>query len=134
MKNTLGKYNAIAVYPDVDHARQVVVALKEAGFGGLSPTAISILARLPEGELGALGEHELDLPEHLPVAKHVASGARTGTVVGGLAGAMLGLSAVTIPGIGLVIASAFWPTLIGAVGGGMVGALRGGGLRRAEPQ
>lgn len=122
MRETLSTHNVIAIYPDVERARQVVLALRE---GGVSPTDISILAGLTEQELSALGVDKLQLPEHLSVAKHVASGALKGTVLGGVGGAMLGLSALALPGIGLVLASAIWPTVVGAVGGTIAGAVGG---------
>jgi Heat induced stress protein YflT domain len=64
-----------------------------------------------------------------------ADGAAVGGVVGGAAGLLAGLGAVTIPGIGPVMAAGWLLTTavgaaVGASGGGILGALIGAGVSK----
>lgn len=100
------------IYDDIRQAHRVVQDLVGHGFPHRS---ISLVTRDEKGEYAKLLEH--NQPDSL--AKESAGG---GAVIGGLTGLLIGLGALTIPGIGAAVAAG---PLFGIVGAG-VGALTGG--------
>lgn len=98
-------------------AEDAIQKLQKAGF---ERNNISIVARE--------GSKELDSGDNT-MSKAVA-GAGAGAIVGGIAGLVAGLGALTIPGVGPVIAAgplaaALSSAGIGAAAGGLIGALTG---------
>jgi uncharacterized membrane protein len=100
------------VFDDIKQAHRVVQDLVGHGFPHRS---ISLVTRDEKSEYAKLLEH--NQPESL-----TKEGAGGGAVIGGLTGLLIGLGALTIPGIGPVLAAG---PLFGIVGAG-VGALTGG--------
>lgn len=124
----------VALYDSVHDAHNAVEELVENGF---DRSEISLVASDSEGRYGAhlerTGEHHVDAGEG------AAAGAVSGAVFGGLAGILLGLGALVIPGLGPIIAAG--PIVagltvagVGAVAGGVVGALVGWGLPEEEAE
>jgi hypothetical protein len=104
------KRTVVAMFPRYHEAEQAVHKLLHQG---VKRDDISIMA-LQEGEGKAPGESK--------PAKRAGAGA----VVGGLAGAVLGLTALAIPGIGPLVAAGPIAGALTGVGGGLVaGGLMG---------
>lgn len=108
----------IALYDEMEDARQVVEELTGAGF---DREEINLIASDYKGEYAAyLGEEETaeDIQED------AVEGAEIGGVVGGIAGLLVGLSVFVAPGLGpLVIAGPILTTLAGAGTGAAAGGL-----------
>jgi uncharacterized membrane protein len=125
MKTVVGLFEN---YSDADRA------VSELNSRGFTRNEISVAARdtairdrMVAGETG--GERA--------VAESAGAGAVGGTVVGGLAGLLIGIGALAIPGVGPVIAAGTLATTlgstalgagIGAAAGGLIGALVGMGI------
>jgi uncharacterized membrane protein len=112
-------------YQDAEHA---VNRLEKAG---IAREHIGVLARDAVLNERVLGHEEES------AAKGAGIGAVGGTAVGGLAGLLSGLSAITIPGLGPVLTAGAVITAlgstaagagIGAATGGIIGALTGAGI------
>lgn len=121
----------VALYDDLENARESVDELVEAGF---TRSDISLVARDVTGEYGSYLE-EYDEAEE--VGEAAAGGAVGGAVVGGLMGLLVGLGAFAIPGLGPVIAAgpvaaSLAGAGIGAATGGLLGALVEWGIPEAE--
>ncbi len=106
-KTVVGLFNTFT------EAQEVARDLERQGF---SREDISIVANDARGEYA-----DADLAD-------AGSGAGTGAALGGAAGLALGLVALTIPGVGPIIAAGALATAltgagIGAVAGGLIGAL-----------
>jgi hypothetical protein len=121
----------VALYDDIVVARQVVEDLVDADF---ERSSISLITNDANNQYS----HFLD-KDHTPREDAVTAGegAGFGAVVGGLTGILVGLAALTIPGIGLAIAAgpivgALTGALAGAVTGGIVGALVKSGVPEDE--
>lgn len=121
----------VAIYDDIVVARQVVEDLVNANF---ERNSISLITNDAQNQYN----HYLDknyAPRNDAVT--AAEGAGFGAVVGALTGILAGLAALTIPGIGLVIAAGpivagLTGALAGAVTGGVVGALVKSGVPKDE--
>jgi uncharacterized membrane protein len=115
MANTI-----VALYDDMDTAHKVVRDLRDAGF---SNDRISLVAQ--DGS----GEHSKNLGK-TDTADGASTGAGVGAVVGGIGGLLVGLGALTIPGIGPVLAAGPLATavtaLLGAGAGAVAGSVAGG--------
>lgn len=136
------KQRAAGVFLTYDDAETALIALKNRGF---SMNQVSVVGRdihhhpLMAGshasnQLESVGNLETDDNESNEGAK---AGAVTGSTLGGLTGLLVGLGAVTIPGIGPImlsgavataIATTISGTIIGAAAGSLAGALIGLGL------
>ncbi len=108
----------IGLYRDMNTAQQVVRELQNSGF---RREDISLVARDPRGE-PAMRKADEDVTEG------AMAGAGIGAALGGIGGLLVGLGALTIPGIGPIVAAGPLATAlagagIGAVAGGVVGAL-----------
>jgi uncharacterized protein (TIGR02271 family) len=111
----------VALYHDFDDAQRAVDALVR---GGVDRTMISLVANNTTGEYSDYLNADYDSEDAVTAEEGAAFGAASGGIIGALAG----LGALAIPGIGPVIAAG---PLIAALTGGAVGALAGaptGGL------
>jgi len=119
----------VALYDKLSDAHEALRELTEAG---VRREDISLLAADPDKTAGA------DLATMKAAdASPASEGAVIGGVVGGLAGLVLGLSSLTIPGLGPIIAAGPLASMlvgagIGAAGGGLLGALVGWGVPETE--
>lgn len=110
-------------------ASDAVTELKAAGV----PTAeISIVTNKIEGQ-AAQRDVADGTDDNSMVGTGTTDGAAIGGVLGGGAGLLVGLSALTIPGIGPVLGVGWLLTtaigaVVGASGGGIIGALIGAGV------
>lgn len=102
------------IYPTRASVETAVTNLRAAGFRN---TDISIL--LPENS----GSKDLAVEKSTKAPEGTAAGAGTGAVVGGTLGWLVGIGALTIPGIGPFIAAG--PLVAALAGAGAVGALGG---------
>jgi uncharacterized membrane protein len=112
----------IALFDDSRHAHEAVENLVGERF---SREAISLITPPAHGEPSTPGD------EGAPSA--TATGAGAGAVLGGLGGLVVGLGALTLPGIGPVLAAGPLTTAlagagVGAAAGGLVGALMDQGV------
>lgn len=136
----------IAVFDDRAHARQAVEALFESGF---THQEVSLMAN------NAAGEESIDPYRH-PGAAAIADtttttttvvednrleghastkGVAVGGVLGGLAGLLLGLGSLAVPGVGPAIAAGPIATmLVGAAGGAAIGGLVGAMMELGVPE
>ena len=121
----------VALYDDIVVARQVVEDLVNADF---ERTSISLITNDANNQYS----HYLD-KDYIPREDAVTAseGAGFGAIVGVLTGILVGLAALTIPGVGLVIAAGpivagLTGALAGAVTGGIVGALVKSGVPEDE--
>ncbi len=140
-RNLTGRNTVAGLFRDRKSAERAIDDLKEAGFKG---DQIGIVMRDPS-EGGGINKSER------AATTHATSGAMTGVVggglLGGLAGYLLAIGALTIPGIGPVLAggaiaealglgvigtTAAVGAGIGAAAGGLVGALVGMGIPEEE--
>lgn len=114
-------------FSNVADAEAAVRRLMDAGFGS---DDISIIAR-DEGRAQQVADDT-----GADVGKGAGIGALTGGVLGALGGLLVGATALTIPGIGIVLAGPLAAILggagIGAVGGGLIGALTAAGVSEDE--
>ncbi|MBI3966400.1 MAG: DUF3341 domain-containing protein [Chloroflexi bacterium] len=117
-------------------AQQALENLRAAGF---YPERVSVITREPERARAVAGETGAE------VTTGTVGGAGLGALLGGAVGWLIGIGALTIPGIGPVVAAgpiaaalgvagttAAAGAGIGAVAGGLVGALTGWGFSEAE--
>jgi hypothetical protein len=108
----------LAVFNSLEDAQ---AAVRELTSGGYDRSDIGLAARdignraehYVKGEVS--GEDNVDGPE----------GAGFGALVGGLTGLVLGLTAITIPGIGAVIAAGPLAAVLGGATGAAIGATAG---------
>ncbi len=113
-----------ALFPDRHLAERAINDLKSAGFRG---DQIGIAMKNEEGQ------REIVQQTGTKAAEGATAGAVGGGVLGGLAGFLVGIGALTIPGVGPIIAGGVLASTlagagIGAAGGGLVGALAGLGV------
>jgi hypothetical protein len=112
----------LCLYDELSDARNAVRDLVKAGF---APESISLVARDVEGRYASeLDQQESQTDEGLP--EDEKEGVIAGGIIGGLAGMVLGLGALAIPGIGPIIAAGPLATmLLGAGAGTITGSLVG---------
>ncbi|MEZ4522977.1 MAG: general stress protein [Thermomicrobiales bacterium] len=120
----------IALYDDFDDARDAIHELLDAGY---SRDRISLVAR----DVDERYAEELEGIDEDNTGEAIAGGATVGGVLGGIAGVLVGLDAVAIPGIGPVLAVG--PIVGGVIGvgagaatGGLVGGLTEAGVDEDE--
>ena len=113
-----GKNTAVfGIYPSYTAVEIGVDGLKTAGF---SNRDISVLFPQSAGSKDFAHEKGTKAPEG------ATTGAGTGVVLGGALGWLLGVGALTIPGLGLFVAAGpIMATLAGAGVGGTVGGIAG---------
>jgi hypothetical protein len=122
-------YVAYGIYPDREAFDRALDALRAAGFRNSDVSAV-----LPERDHTARDlAHEINTK----APEGIAAGAGTGAAVGGVLGWLIGIGALTIPGVGpLVAAGPIVAALAGAgaagATGGLVGGLIGAGIPEVE--
>jgi uncharacterized membrane protein len=116
MANTI-----VALYDEMDTAHKVVRDLRDTG---VPNNSISLVAQ------DAAGEYGKHVGKKGDTADGASTGAGVGAVVGGIGGLLVGLGALTIPGIGPVLAAGPLATavtaLLGAGAGAVAGSVAGG--------
>ena len=122
------KTAVFGIYSGIGEAERAVDSLVHAGF---DPRAVSVL--LPNPDSVAEFAHE----KHTKAPEGTATGATTGGVVGGVLGLLVGVGALTIPGLGPFLAAGPIVTALAGLGvggavGGLMGALVGLGLPEYE--
>lgn len=122
----------IALYDDVEHARDAVNDLIDNGFERERVSIVANDARSQYRDIEGAGAGK-------DMASDVGAGAGIGAVLGGIAGLVVGLGAFTIPGIGPLIAAGPLATTlaglgVGAAAGGLVGALTNLGIPEEDAQ
>jgi hypothetical protein len=114
-----------------DYYQDAERAVSELNARGFTSADISVAARDTTLQQRVVGDKDA------AVAESAGAGAVGGAAVGGLAGLLVGLGAIAIPGIGPVIAAGTLATAlgttaagagIGAAAGGLIGALVGLGI------
>jgi hypothetical protein len=120
---------AYAIFPDRARFEAALEALRDAGFRNSDISAI-----IPERDRTT---KDLAAEINTKAPEGVATGAGAGAALGGVLGWLVGIGALTIPGIGpLVAAGPIVAALAGAgaVGatGGLVGGLIGAGIPEIE--
>src|SRR5262245_31210621 len=116
----------VGLYDDVDAAHKVVRELRDAG---IMNDRISLVAQDASGEYGRYvgGDTKMKKTKKSDASGDgAAAGAGIGAVVGGIGGLLVGLGALTIPGIGPVLAAGPLATAVSALVGAGAGALAGG--------
>ena len=114
----------VGLFDDRDAAQNAVRELTAGGFRG---DEVSVVSKKPDGKGVEVEYVEEDGREQV---EDMAKGAGTGAAIGGVAALLLSLTALTIPGIGPVLAAGPLAALIAGAG---VGAAAGGlvsGLKR----
>ncbi|HEX6289710.1 MAG TPA: hypothetical protein VFZ66_10995 [Herpetosiphonaceae bacterium] len=126
MKNVVGLFESI---------RDAEAVVRELRAAGISDADISFAGR--NADAATMEANTYTTEGHSEAAEGAGFGATGGTIVGGLTGLLVGLGAITIPGVGPVIAAGTLATAlgsaalgagIGAAAGGLLGALVGAGI------
>jgi uncharacterized membrane protein len=113
----------LAVFEETDEAIAALNGLRDDGF---TADQVSVVARDEVTTREMADNSEL-------ISEEAGKGAIVGTLLGGLAGWLIGLSSLAIPGIGPVIGAGIIGTAlagagIGAAAGGLIGALGAYGI------
>lgn len=121
----------VGLYDDMVTAQQVLTELQKNGF---RREDISLLANDAKGEYG---QHMTTETTTVHSGKGMEQGATAGAMIGGIAGLLVGLGALAIPGVGPIIAAgpimaALVGAGIGAATGGLIGALTDVGVPEQE--
>lgn len=111
ISNTAASNVVVGVFSDLEHARDAILKLREAGF---SQDSISMVTRSAEENAAENAEHS---------NSNIATDAGIGAAAGGLGGILLSLAALAVPGVGMVVAAG---PLVAALGGAGIGAVAGG--------
>lgn len=131
-------YTLLGIFSDRWKAEQALTDLESSGF---NPKDISIIMRDQPTSVEKTTSHN---PNPVGV---VTTGLATGTVLGGVAGLLIGVGAIAVPGIGAILvggplavafgltgaaASTVSGAALGALAGGLVGALANLGVPEHE--
>lgn len=129
---SVGTHCVVALFASQQDAERAVLALRDAG---VERSDISVVARDEESAAGRKGARRSKQKSGngTSIGENIAGGA----VFGALGGLLLELAALAIPGIGPIIAAGPLATTlagagIGAVGGGIVGAIKEMGVPARE--
>jgi hypothetical protein len=114
----------VSLYNELSNARDAVEDLVKAGF---ARDTISLVARDVDGRYATYFEKQENQEGDTP-PEDEEEGAIAGGIIGGLAGILLGLGVVAIPGIGPIIALGPLATILlgagtGTLAGSLVGAI-----------
>lgn len=125
---TNNRHTVVGVFDGPNHAEQALNGLKNAGF---TPEQVSVVAK-ESAETRQMVDNT-----GMGDGEAAGSGAVAGTVIGGIAGWLLGISALAIPGIGPIVGAGIIGTTlagagIGAATGGLIGALTAEGVDEAD--
>jgi hypothetical protein len=128
------EHNVLAVFPDLEAARDVIADLEGRGVDG---NKISLLGRRAEeaADPSSRGPGEQDAAMAADAGKSAGVGAAAGAGVGGALGFVAGAAAFGIPGIGPAVGAGIWATTLGGAAFGTgVGLLQGGiaGVKESE--
>ena len=130
----------IALFTDQSEATNALHQLDSIGY---SPNTISLLMK--DSKTAEQISHETGVA----TGRGAATGAATGAALGGLAGLLIGIGAITLPGIGAILvggplatalglsgaaASTATGALTGAVAGGLIGALMNLGMSQKDAE
>lgn len=131
-----GRHTVAGIFKDRDAAERAIVDLKAAGFSG-NDIGIAMRDRTAQGELVS--------DTGTSAADAGLKGSIGGAVLGGIAGLLVGIGALAIPGIGPVVAGGLLASVFGVAGGtavagagagaatvGLLGALVGLGIPDVE--
>lgn len=114
------------IHPDLERVEKAVLALKDAGFRN---TDVSV--PLPE----TVSSKDLAVVKATKAPEGVAAGAGTGGVLGGALGWLAVLGAVTVPGVGPLLAAGPVVAALAGVGArGALGALTGSLIGLGMPE
>lgn len=123
----------LGVFPSTEAADKAIADLEQMGF---SSGDISVIMRQEEGGAPRSGRRAA-------VARDTGAGATTGGAIGGVAGLIIGIAAITVPGLGALVAAGplavalglvqigattLAGAITGAAAGGIIGALIGLGV------
>jgi hypothetical protein len=101
----------VGVFDDHADAVEALQDLKDAGF---EPDQVSVaMLQMPRPEVAERHAHHID----------ETTGVLAGGALGGVAGWLIGATAVAVPGLGALLAAG---ALVGALGGAGIGAAAGG--------
>jgi len=122
------KISVFGLFRDEETLSRAIDALKAAGFGNADISAL-----LPDRRATTELAHE----KHTKAPEGAAAGATAGVVAGGTLGWLLGIGAITIPGLGIFLAAgpimaALAGAGVGAAAGTLTGALIGMGIPEYE--
>lgn len=124
---------AVGVFPNREAASSALNKLRDSGF---SMQQVSVVAKDTE-RVDQVSNRDISDPVAVQAEGGAATGAVAGTTLGSLGGLLVGLSTLSIPGVGPVITAGTVGTLlattlagsgIGAVTGGVAGAFAGLGI------
>lgn len=108
----------VGVFRDLTAAQQAVAQLRSSGF--------------TTEEINLVSKHKSDAATQ---DDSIMDGTMTGGAIGGLGGLMLSAGALTIPGLGPIIAAGpLAATIAGAIGGGITGGLVDWGIPSAKSE
>jgi len=121
----------VGYFDQYAQAQNAVRALVDAGF---SRSDISLVASDQTGEYAKSSMATSTDPDS---TSYTAAGAGTGAILGGIGGLLVGIGALTLPGIGPVIAAGPLATTllgagVGAAAGGLIGILMDVGIPENE--
>lgn len=110
--------SVIGIFPDYPTAQAGIAKLREEGFSSLE---ISLVGHDPAASA--------DVRDAAQYGDETETGAITGATVGGSIGALAGVAALTVTGVGPVIAAGAIATgFTGAIVGTLIGAFQGWGI------
>ncbi len=116
----LAQNNVVATFPDMEAARGAVDALTSAG---IEAEDISLLGRAVEEARNDTDTRLRDMEATGEIAKRAGTGIAAGSTLGALAG----VAAFAIPGVGPVIGGGILAAVVGGgIAGGSVGGMVGG--------
>jgi hypothetical protein len=126
----------VGVFDQVADAKRVVSELENAGF---SREDISVIANKNSASTDLTVTPERETVDAPATGSHVGTDAGIGAALGGVGGLLLSFAGLAIPGIGPVLAigpivAALSGAGIGAVAGGIIGALTESGVPEHEAQ
>ncbi|MGI6131449.1 MAG: hypothetical protein ACOYES_06220 [Bacillota bacterium] len=121
----------IGTFSSRDSAESCIHELRNSGFDN---NRISLVAKGDGAQAQGRGDRGGGAAT-MGMGGGAATGVTAGGVLGGVAGLLAGLGALTIPGLGPIVAAGpIAATLTGAVGGGLVGGLVDMGIPQERSQ
>lgn len=119
-RGVLRTHNVIAMFRDLELAREGIHRLREAGF---DDTELTVLGEAPDGAVDRVAAVD-GQPVGGDVARHTIAGSAGGGALGAILGAAGTAAIAAIPGVGLLVGpAALIGAISGAVAGGTVGSL-----------
>lgn len=115
----------VGIFDNQSSAENAARQIKDSGLksGDISILAKQLETNNAQDQLGRITDHTTSTNEN-QVNDNISDGVVSGTVLGGLAGLVIGLGTIAIPGLGVIAAAGpIVGLLSGAVTGGVVGGL-----------